>query len=76
MGISKLLPIRFLYLLSFGFTAIATSPNIVSGLVVATTIDLSLFLYAMCQILAFSSSDIISRSEIAVLRLTSQLTSL
>jgi hypothetical protein len=33
---------NFLYLLSFGLTAIATSQSIVSGLVVATTISLSL----------------------------------
>jgi len=32
----------FLYLLSFGCTATATSQSIVSGLVVATTISLSL----------------------------------
>jgi hypothetical protein len=34
--------ISFLYLLSFGFTATATSHSSVSGLVVATTTSLSL----------------------------------
>ena len=33
------LPMYFLYLLSFGFTATAVSPNIVSGLVVAIVIN-------------------------------------
>ena len=36
-GRSIVLPICFLYLLSFGLTATAESPSMVSGLVVATT---------------------------------------
>ena len=39
IGIATVLPTYSLYLLSFGFTAIAVSPSIVSGLVVAIVMN-------------------------------------
>ena len=60
-------PIRELYLLSSGFIAIAVSPNIVSGLVVAIVIN-SLFSkgYFKNHKEPCFSSAITSRSESAV----------
>ena len=75
-GIKAFLFINFLYLLSFGFTAIATSPSIVSGLVVATTILPKSVLYEISHILPCSSLETTSKSERAVCNLTSQFASL
>ena len=75
-GIKAFLFINFLYLLSFGFTAIATSPSIVSGLVVATTILPKSVLYEISHNLPCSSLETTSKSERAVCNLTSQFASL
>ena len=65
-----------LYLSSLGFTAIAVSPSIVSGLVVAIVINSSEFSigYLIWYNFEFTSLWSTSKSEIAVLRTTSQLT--
>ena len=71
------LPIRFLYFSSSGWTATAVSPNIVSGLVVATMIWLfSSIGYLICHKLPSVSLCSTSRSEIAVKSFGSQLTNL
>ena len=77
-GRTTFLPIRFLYLSSSGFTAIAMSPNIVSGLVVATMTKSfeSSIGYFICQSRPSFSCLITSRSETAVFSDGSQLTSL
>ena len=70
------LPISFLYLLSLGFTATAISPNKVSGRVVATVRWPELCSYLMFQMKELSSSLETSRSDNAVCKEGSQLTSL
>ncbi len=76
-GRSTLLPISSLNLLSFGFTATAVSPSIVSGLVVAiVTWPSSTKGYLKNHRLPPTSSLDTSKSESAVWRAMSQLTSL
>ncbi len=71
-GKVTLFPIKSLYLLSLGFTATAVSPNIVSGLVVATEISP----YLIYQSLPFSSLYSSSKSDKLVEHLGHQLTTL
>ncbi len=75
---SAFFPIICLNLESFGFVAIATSPNSVSGRVVETVKNSSepLMRYLISYSFTSSSIDITSRSESAVFREVSQLTSL
>ena len=77
-GNNAVLPINSLYLLSLGFTAIAVSPNIVSGLVVAISINVSesLIAYLMYQRVPFTSLNITSSSLKAVCDFGHQFTSL
>ena len=67
-----------LYLLSSGLTAIAISPNIVSGRVVATVTKSSepIIGYFIYQIRPFFSCLTTSRSETAVFKDGSQFTNL
>src|SRR5262252_2396813 len=76
-GRIAVLPIRCLRRSLCGWTATATSPSMVSGRVVATMMNSSLFSigYLMCQSRPLVSTCCTSRSEIAVLSLGSQLTS-
>ncbi len=70
-------PIRFLYFSSLGLTAIAVSPNIVSGLVVATVMNffgLLLKGYFIYHNLPRLSLYLISISEMAVSHRGHQLT--
>ena len=75
-GSTTLLPIRCLYLPSFGFTATPVSPSIVSGLVVAIVrySSLSFTGYFICHIFPVTSSCSISSSASAVLSFGHQLT--
>ena len=68
IGNIHFLPTRSLYLSSSGCTAIAVSPSIVSGLVVATVKYLSspTTLYLICHKCVGSSSYIASASDMEV----------
>ena len=75
IGNITVFPIKCLYLLSLGFTAIPVSPSMVSGLVVATTIhsSLSLIGYLKCHKFPSISLYITSSSDNAVNPSGSQL---
>jgi len=76
-GMLQFFPIKLLYFSSLGCTATATSPNIVSGLVVATIINLFLLIgYFIYHNKPFCSLCSTSKSDIAVSNFGSQLTNL
>ena len=73
-GTTAVLPIRFLYLSSSGFTATAVSPKRVSGRVVEIVKNESSVLYLILHNFPFSGFKVTSRSETADISSVSQLT--